>query len=66
MIKSPAKRASKTLKAAERLLVSKILHEIIALRHPEGYDENDVDDENEKVSTVIIPKILQRYVLPAF
>ena len=48
MIKKPAQKATKKLKEAEKQLVSKILHEIIALRSPEGYDENDVVDNNEK------------------
>ena len=59
MIKTPAITAKRKLKAAEKQLVAKILHEIIALRHPEGYDENDVDDEDEKVSTAIKYKYLQ-------
>ena len=46
MIKTPAIKATKKLKAAEKQLVAKILHELIALRRPDGYDENDVDDEN--------------------
>ena len=49
MIKTPAQKATKKLKAAEKQLVSKILHEIIALRSPDGYDENDVVDNKEKV-----------------
>ena len=51
MIKTPAQKATKKLKAAEKQLVSKILHEIIALRSPDGYDENDVADNNEKVGS---------------
>ena len=49
MIKKPAQKATKKLKAAEKQLVSKILHEIIALRSPDGYDENDVVDSNDEV-----------------
>jgi len=48
MIKKPAQKATKKLKAAEKQLVSKILHEIIALRSPDGYDENDVVDSNDE------------------
>ena len=62
MIKTPAIKATRKLKAAEKQLVAKILHEIIALRHPEGYDEHDVDDENENVSIAIRHKIIQRYI----
>ena len=51
MIKKPAQKATKKLIAVEKQLVSKILHEIIALRSPEDYDENDVVDNNEKVGS---------------
>ena len=49
MIKTPAIKATKKLKAAEKQLIAKIIREIIALRHPEGFDENDVADRNEEV-----------------
>ena len=52
MIKTPAKKARKATKkliAAEKQLVAKILHELIGLRRPDGYDENDVDDENVSI-----------------
>ena len=49
MIKTPAIKATTKLKAAEKQLVAKILHELIALRRPDGYDENDVDDENVSI-----------------
>ena len=51
MIKKPAQKATKKLIEVEKQLVSKILHEIIALRSPEDYDENDVVDNNEKVGS---------------
>ena len=49
MIKTPAKKATKKLKAAEKQLIAKIFHEIIALRSHEGYDENDVADNGKQV-----------------
>ena len=49
MIKTPAIKATKKLIAAEKQLVSRILHEIIVSRSPKGYDENDIAHEKEKV-----------------
>ena len=54
MIKTPAIKVRKSLKAAEKQLISRIFQEIIALRSPRGHDENDVAGEHEKVRKSVL------------